>query len=340
MARGIALALTAALLFAGSAAARQPVAEWRFDEGAGSLAGDAGPFGLAGTLAGPSWIPGVEGMALRFDGGDSVALPDHPALEPPRITVSAWVRRAGTPGTYRYVLSKGASSCERSSYGLYTGAHGGAAFYVAGDGLYTVSPEAAPTAVWDGRWHRVTGSYDGARVGLFLDGVQVGAGTPGPTHVEYGLASRAPYVGTYRGGCELPFDGDIDRVTLWDASVAVPKVPPAPNQPPGTAQPPTAAPGHTATPPGCTSVTVSRRSVRAGRRTRLVVTVRKGTDRVGRARVVVRARKLRRTAHTNADGRARFVVRASRRQPRLVVKVLTRVSERCGTPVAHIRVRR
>lgn len=339
MLRGIALGVTAALLFAGSAGARPPAAEWRFDEGAGSRAGDSGPFGLAGSLAGASWIPGVEGTALRFGGGSHVALPDHPALEPPRITVSAWVRHAGSPGTYRYVISKGASSCIRSSYGLYTGAFGGAAFYVAGDGFYTVSPAADPAAVWDGRWHRLTGSYDGTRVRLFLDGVQVGAGMPGPTHIEYGLASRAPYIGTYRGGCELPFEGDIDGVTVWGAAVPDPKVPPNPQG----GQPPVAlpiAPGYTATPPGCTSVTVSRRSVRAGRRARLVVTVRTGNATVSSVRVVVRARKLRRAAHTNAHGRARFVVRPSRRQPRLVVKALTKVSERCGTPVAHVRVRR
>jgi len=141
-------------LTANAAAAEQPVADWSFDEGAGSVVGDTGPHGLTGAFAAsgaPAWIAGVEGSALRFDGSDAVALPDSTALEPGQLTVAAWVRRAGTPGTFRYVFSKGASSCVRSSYGLYTGANGGAVFYVAGDGLFTLSPAAPSAAVWDGR---------------------------------------------------------------------------------------------------------------------------------------------------------------------------------------------
>ena len=350
----LAAAFGLALLCAAPATAQQPVGSWLFDEGSGLVARDSGPFHLDGTLStgGPDWIAGIQGTALHFDGSDQVALPDEDALEPQRMTVAAWVRGTGSPGPFRYVLSKGASSCDRSSYGLYTGSGGGAAFYIAGDGLYTVSPQAAASSVWDGRWHRLTGAYDGARVRVFVDGVQVGDGTPAPTHIEYGLESRAPYVGVYRGGCDLAFRGDIDEVRIWSAALTTAEVAgdavPPPETPssgpigpaPGTGssgRP--AAKGKSVTPPGCTSVIVSRRSVLVARRSAIVATVRRGSTRVRGARVLLKSRKLRKVARTDARGRARFVVRASRRHMRLTIKVVTRKRARCGTPVAYVRVR-
>jgi hypothetical protein len=362
MSRWIALAalVTAATLTVPAfAAAAAPVGTWQFDEGSGTVARDSGPFHLDGALSAtgsPTWIPGVAGNALRFGGDGAVALPDSAALEPDSITVAAWVRRVGSPGAYRYVFSKGASSCMRSAYGLYTAEQGGAGFYVAGDGIYAVSPQIPAASVWDGRWHRIAGSYDGLRVRFYLDGLRVGQGTPAPTHVEYGLASRAAYIGTYRGECELAFDGDIDGVSVWDTPLTVAEIAADATPPPETAAtgpigPAPGAPrpgssglpvskGYSVTPPRCTSVKVSKRSVTVARRTRIVATVRRGAKPLRGARVVLRGKRLRKVARTNALGRARFVVRASRTHRRLNVRVVTAKRAACGTPVAYITVRR
>ena len=353
-----ATACAAAILNASTAVASEVAGAWRFDEGTGLFAADSGPFQLHGTmpaLGGPAWISGVEGTALRFGGAEGVALPDHSALEPAQITIAAWVRASTSPGAYRYVLSKGASSCLRSAYGLYTGRGSGAAFYVAGNGSYTVSPQAPPALVWDGRWHRLTGSYDGVRVRLYLDGAPVGSGTSGPSHIEYGIDSRAPFIGTYQGTCLLPFQGDVDNLSVWrealPASAIADDALPPPETPasgPIGADPAGPRPGDpgfeidggfTTTPAGCTSVTVSRRSIRAARRSVLVATVDQGSEpRVG-VRVVVRARRLREVGRTDTRGRVRFVVRAARRHRRLAVRVATTTRPDCGTPVAFIRVR-
>jgi hypothetical protein len=352
-------ALMSVSCLAGAAAASAftaPVGSWRFDEGRGTLTRDSGAFHLDGVLpaSGVSWIAGVQGTALRFAAQSGVALPDGAALEPDAITVAAWVRRAGSPGAYRYMFSKGSSTCLRSAYGLYTGRDGGAAFYVAGDGLYTVSPEIPAAAVWDGRWHRVAGTYDGSRVRMYLDGVRVAHGIGAPTHIEYGLSSRAPFIGTYRGDCELPFAGDLDNVAVWStaltrADIAQDAVPPAttpttgpighaPGAPrPGSPSLPVPG-GYTITPDRCTSLRLNRRNVRAARRTKVVVTVRRGTKRLRGARVLMRSGKLRKSARTNTSGRARFFVRAKRSHRRLTVRVVTTKRAACGTPVAYIRV--
>jgi hypothetical protein len=362
MARRIALLMTTicAVLSGTPAAAQEPVGSWRFDEGAGSTALDDGPFGLHAVwpaATAPTWVAGVAGTALHFDGDDEVAVPGHPALEPAAITIAVWVRRAGSPGSYRYVFSKGAATCLRGSYGLYTGPDGGAAFYVAGDGWFTLSPQAPQRAVWDGRWHRLTGSYDGTRVRLYLDGDQVGAGTPGPTRIEYDMPSRVPYIGSYPGNCRLQFAGDIDGLAVWGDALSAGRIradaaPPAETPASGPIGRAPGAPGPgepgfeveagvRTTPAGCTSVSLNRRSVPAGRRTRLVVTVRRGAAQRRGARVAVRARKLRQAGRTNARGRVGFVVRPSRRVRRLEIAVTGGVRRAgCGSPVAYVRVRR
>ena len=111
-------------------------------------------------------------------------------LEPPQLAVDAWVRRSGSPGRWRYVLSNGSLQCNRSAYGLYSGWSGGMGFYVSGTSEYAISPEVSPAIVWDGGWHHIIGSYDGDRVRLWIDGSQVGAGTPATGPIVYSRQRR------------------------------------------------------------------------------------------------------------------------------------------------------
>src|SRR3954454_11720325 len=131
-----AAALTAGAPSAASAAAI--AGEWRFDEPAGQVVLDNGPHGLDGQLGtsaqadayDPVRIQGASGRALQFNGESSVRLPDASELAPPTLTAEAVVRRAGSPGLWRYVLSRGGQGCFSGAYGLYTGAAGGIALYV------------------------------------------------------------------------------------------------------------------------------------------------------------------------------------------------------------------
>ena len=140
-------ATAAVLAFAVSASADTGlVAEWPFDEGGGTTAADASGHGNGGTLiGGAQWVPGHgNGTALTFDGsGGRVQVPRSASLEAAAVTVSAWVRRSGSPGAFRYLVAKGATGCLAASYGLYTGPDGGLMFYVA---AATATPSrAAPT---------------------------------------------------------------------------------------------------------------------------------------------------------------------------------------------------
>jgi hypothetical protein len=346
----LAAAAAAALVLVPSAAhgAYGLAGEWLLDDGDGPVVSDSSGAGQDGRLAAspgtPLRIPGLAGQALHFDGNDEVVMPDSPRLEPPRLTVEATVRSLSTPGSYRYVMSKGATACDASSYGLYTGRNGGLSFYVKGATGYVASAAAEPAAVWNGAWHHAVGTYDGETVRLFVDGAQVGSARAAPPVIVYGLPSKSLRLGTYRGNCDLPFTGDIDAVRIWNLALTAGEVAAAPGAPQSRPQPdpatprPGTAPGAAASGSRCLTVSASTRRVRVGRRTTLTATVRRGGRRAARVRVVLSGKGIRTIARrTDRLGRVRFVVRP-RRKGALRLRAYG-TGPRCGTPVARVTTR-
>jgi hypothetical protein len=336
-----------------ASAAPNLLAQWTLDEGAGQVVGDASGHGSTGQLgastapdgADPDWIPGHDGgSALDFDGTSYVSVSDTGLLEPQQIGVDAWVRRAGSPGRWRYVLSKGSLQCDRSAYGLYSGFGGGMAFYVSSEAQYTISPEVPSAIVWDGAWHHIIGSYDGDRVRVWIDGSQVGAGTPVSMAVAYTNGSKGIYIGTYRGSCNLGFHGAIDDVTVWDGrpdvAAAGPVIDPVPDTPTTIAVAggsSGAPPGTTkAVPRGCLRVTLSRKTIPVRRKTRLTATVKRDGHRVAGVRIIASGKGVTITgARTNHKGTTKIAVRA-RKAGRLKVKVR---GQKASCPALTVRAR-
>jgi hypothetical protein len=202
---------------------------WHFDEGSGLSAGDSSGYGNNGTLSGGvSWVGGVgiSGSALSFDGlTGSVTVPQSSSLEPAQITVQAWVKRPGSPGSYRYIVDKGYTSCNGGSYGLYSGTSGGLVFYVSANNAlsFKTSPDAG-TGVWDGNWHLVTGTFDGSTLRLYIDGVQIGSGTPWTTPIGYALQNNNLFFGAY-GGCQgFDYPGVIDETEIWNRALSATEI--------------------------------------------------------------------------------------------------------------------
>jgi hypothetical protein len=203
---------------------------WPMNEGSGQVVRDWSGNGNHGQLGAsptpdsndPTWIRGVFGLGsgLSFDGNDFVAIPDDATLEPSRITVETWFRRSGSPGRVTYLVSKGGDRCEAGSYGLYTTETGKLAFYIYDGTTWTRSPE-AEQSVWDGRWHHLAGTFDGSTVRLFVDGKQVGSGTPSSISIGYALPQGDGTIGGYRGACALLFEGEMDAVRIWSRALPV-----------------------------------------------------------------------------------------------------------------------
>jgi hypothetical protein len=223
------LASAVVLLAAGPAAANVlPVGTWSFNEGYGTVAHDTAFQPVNGALqGGASWTRGRFWNALSFDGNASaVDIPDRSIFDAPQITVSAWVNSATSPGNFKYIVAKGASGCIAGSYGMYTGANGGLEFYVSSNGglTYSVSPDAG-TGLWDGNWHSVVGTFNGSSVALYVDGKQVGSGTPNTAPIGYGLPTSSDLmIGNYPGCSGLDFSGKIDEVHLFNRALGAPEI--------------------------------------------------------------------------------------------------------------------
>jgi hypothetical protein len=171
-----------------------------------------------------SYATGKVADAFSFNGSQYVQVPTDPSLEPSKITVDAWVNHAGTPGEFKYIVSKGGFGDLAASYALYTGALGGLQFYIFDGTTVTLSPDAGAAAVWDGNWHHVAGTFDGVTVRLFLDGSEVGSGTPVTTAIAYGFIVNSEvtndlFIGNYNPNCATcivrSFTGDIDEVEIF-----------------------------------------------------------------------------------------------------------------------------
>jgi hypothetical protein len=170
----------------------------------------------------PTWITGIfnVGSALRFDGNDFVSIPDSPSLRPERVTLSVWYRTESVPNAYEYIVAKGNDACEASSFALYTTTSRELAFYVYDGDTWERSPESGQ-ALFDGRWHHIAGTYDGTTVRLFVDGREIGAGTPTDLAIDYDLPSPDVSLGSYQGPCAMYLTGDLDGVSIWDRALPI-----------------------------------------------------------------------------------------------------------------------
>ena len=228
----MALTVTAAalLLLPASAVASPLAGYWPMHEGKGQIVHDISGNGNDGRLGSSrstdgrdaDWVKGLYGVgsALQFDGNDYIAIPDDKSLHQQKLTVEVWAKRNGSPGQYKYLVAKGGDGCEAASYGLYSSINGGIAFYVYDGKKWYRSPQGSP-AIWDGQWHHLAGTYDGKTVQLFVDGREVGPGTPFKGKIKYEQPYGEGAIGAYRGSCKLTLSGIVDEVRIWQAALPV-----------------------------------------------------------------------------------------------------------------------
>jgi Concanavalin A-like lectin/glucanases superfamily len=222
-----------------SAAGAEPLrGQWHLDESCAEHCvtfADSSGNGLTGVGTGnvAHVADGKFGGAQAFPTkSESVNVGNSSLLQPSTITLLAWVRATSTPFKVKTVAAQGADgSCGQASYALYTGGSrdaSGLRFYIWNGTAVAVSP-AADNAMWDGKWHLAAGTYDGATVRLYVDGTEVGSGTPASGSIGYGLAGNNNFtIGNYGGASECVestnFSGDIDEVRVYSRALTATEI--------------------------------------------------------------------------------------------------------------------
>jgi hypothetical protein len=181
-----------------------------------------------GTAYGTRYGPGKVGRAFQFDGSSFVRVPVAPSLDPAAISIEAWIKSSGEGktdlGRYRYLVAKGIDP-DAASYALYTGPTGGLFFFIY-DGTHAaaLSPDAG-RGIWDGKWHHVAGTFDGSAVRLYVDGSQVGHGTPSALKINYNMpAGNDLFIGNYFWPGNWGFTGAIDELSIYNRALSASEI--------------------------------------------------------------------------------------------------------------------
>lgn len=194
------------------------VARWNFNSSSGRVLDSSGN-NLTGIVDGAKPTPGKFGKAFDFSNGGYIRIPNNPSFEPANLSVEAWVKSDGSPGTFNYILTKGSKDCFAASYAFYTGASGGLIFYISDGTGFSLSPDAG-TGIWDNKWHHITGTFDGSTVRLFVDGAEVGGGASTGLEIGYNLPSGNDiFIGKFNEACSFDFNGQIDEVRIWNKAL-------------------------------------------------------------------------------------------------------------------------
>ena len=148
---------------------------WKLDETDGTVAADSSGNGNSGKLIGDAkWQPsdGKTGGAISLDGdGDYIEIANEPNFDiTGQITISAWVKANQLDKEYQAIVTKGDSAwriqrnqdqdtLEFACSGLQVqnGNQYGALY-----GTKTIN---------DGKWHHITGVYDGEKMYIYMDGI-------------------------------------------------------------------------------------------------------------------------------------------------------------------------
>ncbi len=149
-------------------------------EGSGVTAADHSGNGNNGTVNGAVWVDGRFGKGLSFAGGETLFLTESASLKlGTQMTVSAWIKGSTIPGSYVTIVQKDGAAVR--NYGLFIAgsdqpANQGKALF----SLSSATPDdwrgpVSDISVIDGNWHHIAGTYDGAAMRIYVDGIERGS---------------------------------------------------------------------------------------------------------------------------------------------------------------------
>lgn len=184
------------------------LAAWHFDENAGTTATDAAA-GHNGVITGATWVSGIRGSALEFNGVENHVLISKAGFNPVgnSISFSFWFKlnAVGDNGTFiyqnvKYIVSIDAQG--RPGFALYTPA-------------WKSLNSGFSNRVLDTDWHHVAMTYDGSMMNIYLDGLlRTYVANTGNLQVS----ASDVYIG--KQTTLNPFKGTIDEMLVYDRALS------------------------------------------------------------------------------------------------------------------------
>jgi serine/threonine protein kinase len=191
-------------------------------------------------MNGVTFAEGRIGKAFRFDGRTQfVKIPRAPNLNlTNEVTIVFWMNAEPKDPTRAYqglVTTDfyGVTVCNGFSFPRL-----GVTFHVSSDGGKSASPESFPntadvngggTVIPDNEWHHIAGTYDGARLQLYLDGRPAGKPVEHTGPISPMLANGFLSIGS-EDGPALPghkgryFKGRIDEIAIYSRALSAAEI--------------------------------------------------------------------------------------------------------------------
>jgi len=195
------------------------IAYWKFDEGYGNIAHDYSGNGNNGTIYGATWVDGVIGKALSFDGVDDyVEVPHSDSLMPSAFTVAVWFKVYNWTSQFARVLEKGGYTVG-GGYGIEGNPNGdGKIQLVIWNGTASQTFETS-TVLSFNTWYFFVGVFDGRNVKVYLNGNLERSGTATMTTNTYKLV-----IGRWAAASGNFWNGIIDEVRIYNRALTAEEI--------------------------------------------------------------------------------------------------------------------
>jgi len=201
------------------------------------LVRDESGAGNDGRVVNVLWTAqGRRGGAFQFSRSNSyITVPNNASLNPPRITLAAWVKTSYSDDAYRRIFDKGcwegfALSEGGDYYGndkLHYRNTGQLIWEIGGGTSVPHSIGSQKQRIDDGLWHHMAATYDGAVQSIYLDGLMLPAqgrwrgGIPA-NHYDLTIAANRsnPASSPAPGAAGASFDGLMDEVMMFNRALS------------------------------------------------------------------------------------------------------------------------
>jgi serine/threonine protein kinase/Flp pilus assembly protein TadD len=198
--------------------ANQMIAWWTFDKVKSQSVLDSSGNDLNGKIVGDAQIVSdpERGKVLSLEGdGDYVDCGNNPVFDiTDKITVAAWVNITTVPKEWTSIVTKGNNAWRLVTEGDHRRFHFAVAYVTTGASWIHGEIEVAAN-----EWHHVCGTYDGANIRLYIDGVEDTA-SPLAYSDSIGINNQSVLIGANAHLPRHEWDGLIDDVRIYSYALS------------------------------------------------------------------------------------------------------------------------